>query len=540
MPERRPPRLEHYTGIFFDEIHPGSAWMRDTAVLRLPPLRQSVELVLRGEFITLSNAGALPRAEVLLGRRRVARLAPTSPGPFAIALTASAAQAAHGLHLTLKLRGVALTNAAAWLGRLFAGWPGAGRLQRFRAQTKNRQLRVLRLETAAGELIYDFANRTAPISAAFKRRYLHLGLNIAGFFRADLGVAESARCMVRAADAANLNVALIELRLPCKNPATDDTYTPRLATAAPESVNVIHLDAPVSRDVDHYHPGLRAGRYNIGYWAWELPDFPDVWVPHARYFDEIWAPSRFAADAIAAKVPVPVLPMPHAIGFTRPTAAPPELRAKFALPRDGFLFLFLCDLNSYAERKNPRAVLEAFRRSGLAGTGAALVIKVHNVTGNEADLAALEAAARDLPGTTLLARTLPRHEIYELEAACDAFVSLHRAEGFGLALAECMFLERPVIATNWSATTEFLNAANGCPVDYRLVPVARSHGPYTQGQAWADPDLDHAADWMRRLAGDRALAQRLGAAARATMEEHFSPAVIGERYRRRLEAIATW
>lgn len=540
MHVRRPPRFEHTSGLFLDELHPGSGWIREAAVLRLPPLAQSIDLELCGEFIALPGGGPLPGADIFLGRKRVARLAPSVPGPFTVRLSASAAQVRHGARIVVRLRAVGLTNTAAWLGRLFAGWPGAGRLQPFRAQTRNRQLRLTRLRTTAGEAIYDFGDRTSPISAAFKRRYLHVGLNVAGFFRADLGVAESARCMVRAADAAGLPVSLLELRLPCKNPHTDHTYASRLATQHPESVNVVHLDAPVSPDIDHYHPGFRRGRYNIGYWAWELPEFPDGWVAHAHYFDEIWTPSRFAADAIAAKVPVPVLPMPHAIGFARPTATPAELRAKFGLPENAFLFLFLYDLNSYSERKNPRAVLEAFRRSGLVGRGAALVVKAHNVAGNEADFAALEAAARDLPGTTLIARTLPRHEVYELEAACDCFVSLHRAEGFGLALAECMFLGKPVIATDWSASTEFLHAHNGCPVDYRLVPLTRSHGPYGIGQLWAEPDVDHAADWMRRLASDRALAQRLGAAARATMEERFSPAVIGQRYRRRLEAIATW
>ena len=62
----------------------------------------------------------------------------------------------------------------------------------------------------------------------------------------------------------------------------------------------------------------------------------------------------------------------------------------------------------------------------------------------------------------------------------------------------------------------------------------------SKGQTWADPDIAHAADWMRRLHADRALRERLGAAARATIEEKFSPEAIGARYRRRLEAIASW
>jgi glycosyltransferase involved in cell wall biosynthesis len=227
--------------------------------------------------------------------------------------------------------------------------------------------------------------------------------------------------------------------------------------------------------------------------------------------------------------------MPHAVSLTPPLG---DARPRFGLPADKFLFLVLYDLNSYTARKNPRAALEAFRRSGLAGRGAVVVIKVHNVRGNEADLAQLQAAVADLPGTVLITETLSREAVYQLESACDCYVSLHRAEGFGLAVAECMLLGKPVITTDWSATAEFVNATNGCPVRYRLVPLTENHGPYGKGQIWAEADYDHAADWMRRLAADAGLCAQLGASAHATIIARFSPEVIGARYRRRLEGIA--
>jgi glycosyltransferase involved in cell wall biosynthesis len=185
-------------------------------------------------------------------------------------------------------------------------------------------------------------------------------------------------------------------------------------------------------------------------------------------------------------------------------------------------------------------VIDAFRHSGLAGNGAALVVKVQNVNGNEADFAALQASVRDLKGTVLLSETLSRADIHGLESACDCFVSLHRSEGFGLAVAECMLLGKPVISTDWSATAEFLTRENGLPVRARLVTLEQNHGPYAKGSTWADPDPAHAAEHMRTVFNDRPLAQRLGAAARETIRTRFSPAVIGARYRRRLESIATF
>jgi glycosyltransferase involved in cell wall biosynthesis len=531
--QRRRPK---FTGLFHDEIVTDSYWIREVGRLALPPLAGVRQLFLSGEVLPPAPADRTSHGELGLrvaldGREITAATLP--PGPFRLTVDLPPGLPPGGSILRLTLTGVAGSNLLAWLGRV----TGLGVLQAWRGQARNRRLRVQRLE-ADGDVLFDFSNRAAPWNATFTRRFLKLGLNLAGYFRADLGIGESVRCMARAADAAGIETALIDLRLPCKNPLTDASFAGRLRADNPHPVNVFHVDPPGMRDLDHHHgAGFRRGKYNIGYWAWELPEFPDAWIPFSDYCDEVWAPSRFAAESIAEKVPVPVLAMPHAVAFPRPAG---DFRAKFGLPADQFLFLFLYDLNSYSERKNPAAVLEAFRRSGLAGHGAALVIKVHNTAGNPADFTALQAAAAALPGTVLITRTLTRAEIYELEAACDCFVSLHRSEGFGLALAECMYLGKPVISTDWSAPAEFINATNGCPVRARLVTLERNHGPYAKGQQWAAPDVDHAAEWMNRLFADRPLADSLGRAARATIEGEFSPAVIGARYRRRLEAIAGW
>jgi glycosyltransferase involved in cell wall biosynthesis len=71
------------------------------------------------------------------------------------------------------------------------------------------------------------------------------------------------------------------------------------------------------------------------------------------------------------------------------------------------------------------------------------------------------------------------------------------------------------------------------------VQLEETHGPYTRGSTWAEPDVGHAAQLMRNIASSPSDAARIGAAARRNIEERFSPAVIGARYRRRLEAIAS-
>lgn len=529
-------RFSHHAGLFFDDFDPASAWIRESAELRLPPGQGSQTLTLRGEFRPLPGARGLetsaPGLICRVDGTRAGTVRHLPPGPFELKVTLPPPSADRGPKITLWLTGVGFTNFLAWAGRR-TGWAS---LQHYRQQRKNRQLRICSLADAEGELIFDFSLRLAPYSAAYARKHVKLGLNIAGFLTAELGVGESARCMVRAADAASIPTALISLKLHCKNRLGDQTYADRLQSATPYPVNVVHLDPPATHDLDHHHGrGFRAGRYNIAYWAWELPEFPDAWIPNFGYFDEVWCPSEFVRAAIAHKSPLPVVTMPHAIAVSAPAG---DGRARFALPEGKFLFLALYDLNSYSERKNPRGMLEAFRASGLASAGAALVLKVQNIVGNEADFAELQAAVRDLPGTILLTETLSRQEVYQLEAACDCFLSLHRSEGFGLAIAECMALGKPVISTNWSGPAEFVTAQTGCPVNYTLTTITRSRGPYSKGQIWAEPDVTHAAGWMKKLRDDPALCRTLGTAARAAIEAQFSPAVIGARYRRRLESIA--
>lgn len=533
-----PWRIPSYSGLFFDTFDSDSAWIREVGCLRIPPIAGVASLELRGTFRPHPEARGIelgpPTLEVRIDGTLIHRFDRLEPGPFSFRFSLSESQARRGVHLTLHLNGVGMTNFLAWLGRV----SGLGPLQRFRAQNKNRQLRIATLTTSAGETIFDFSSRLAPYSLAFARRHVRQEVNIVGFLTADLGIGESARCMIRAADAVGIATALVPLKLHCKNQQGDRTYEARLQDANPHRVNIVHIDPPASRDIEYHHGrAFFAGKYSVGYWAWELMEFPDAWVPSFEFFHEIWTPSDFTREAIAMKSPVPVITMPHAISFDRPEG---DFRPKFGLPPDKFLFLFLYDLNSYSARKNPEAAIAAFRASGLAGQGAALVIKVQNAAENPEDFAALQEAVRDLPNTVLITGTLSRREIYELESACDGFVSLHRSEGFGLAVAECMYLGKPVISTDWSATAEYVTLANGCPVRCQLVPIEKNHGPYGKGQLWADPDIAHAAEWMQRLFSDRALVARLGAAARATIETRFSPAAIGARYRRRLESIATF
>ena len=151
-------------------------------------------------------------------------------------------------------------------------------------------------------------------------------------------------------------------------------------------------------------------------------------------------------------------------------------------------------------------------------------------------MANLTAAAAGLP-VTIIDRTIDRVEVNGLIRACDCLVSLHRSEGFGLSIAEAMYLSKPVVATDYSGNTDFTRADNAFLVDYDLTRVPKGCDPYDEGAVWAEPRLDHAVQQMQivfnspELRGDRA--SRAG----EYIRRHLAPEVVGKLMRERIEFV---
>ena len=362
------------------------------------------------------------------------------------------------------------------------------------------------------------------------------GVGVFGYLTSESGLGEGARGSVLSLEAAGVPVKPINVEV---GAFANTEASPALAGSPdnPYAVNLVHLNADHAAMLpERIGAANYAGRYTIGFWAWELAEFPDALVPAFEAVHEVWVPSSYVAEALSAKTSKPVRVMPHRVVVQPPASVS---RAKFGLPEGAVVFLSAIDFNSFLERKNILGTITAFRAAFADGRNDVhLAIKAHGGASSfRTPRAQLLEAVGDDRRINVIDRVLPRSEVTELQAAADVFVSLHRAEGFGLPIAECMALGKLVIATDYSCSTDFVSAQCGMPVPYRLVEVGEKSYPLGGGQHWAEPDLGEAARMMRLAASDAELRRQLGSAAAERIARQLNGEVIGARMAARLAEI---
>ena len=396
--------------------------------------------------------------------------------------------------------------------------------------------RALTIQIASVELGGATVFSTTQPSARSVRSPLETpGVNVIGYARSEHGIGQSLRSFVSALDAVGVASNVIDFNEGNLSRTEDQALASRLVSDTTYRINVFHINADQMPVAELHLPTHVFERFNIGFWHWELPEMLDEHLAGFRRLNEVWVPTAFVQDSVSKKSPVPVVRMPHGIRFS---VSPGANRRRFGLPDDRFLFLMMYDFSSYQERKNPAAALEAFDLAfGRDGGKATLVIKTQNADHHPQDLAVLRDKLSGRNDVVWINETFSRQDVYDLYAVCDAFVSLHRSEGWGMGPAEAMFLGKPVVATNWSGTVEFMRPDNSLPVNYRLVRIERDIGVYRAGQVWADADVEHAAWLMRQVMDDDELRARISREAMRTIRDDFSPEASGRRIRARLEYV---
>jgi glycosyltransferase involved in cell wall biosynthesis len=345
---------------------------------------------------------------------------------------------------------------------------------------------------------------------------------IAGLFSTASGIGEGARLAYDALDAAGMAPTAFDISSAFGQVEIEAPVRRAIVPGSGGSL-IVHHNAPfLPRALWALGRTRVRGRRIIGYWAWEFPRIPDHWLPSLRYLHEVWVPSELTRVAISAATDLPVHVVPHPLP---PVTATPNMRARLGLPADALIVLTAFHMGSAFARKNPLAAIAAFRRAFADAPNCLLAIKLVDHGASSRARHELEQAIAGAPNIRLINAMLPPAEMAGLIAAVDIVLSLHRSEGFGLVPAEAMQLGKPVVATAWSGNMDFMNERNSALVSYDLVPVQDTYdGAFiADGQLWAEANVEHAADWLRRLAAEPELRQRLGDVARADVTRQLSP-----------------
>ena len=345
-----------------------------------------------------------------------------------------------------------------------------------------------------------------------------MGINLIGNIRGDSGLGQSCRLVAKELAASNIPFMVYEHHISEAFSMTNHTCDEYIEDKIKYGINLFHIN-PHEFAVSYMQLGKEVWdrHYNIAFWLWEIEEFPEEWIGCIDILDEIWTPAEFVSESIRKVTNKPVRTIPYHV------EAPVEKqydRGYFKLPEDKFLFLMMYDSKSMMERKNPISVLQAFKQAfNQSNQEVGLVIKMNGR--NEKDIEQIQTLMDGYDNIYFLTETLPKIEVNSLIACVDAFVSLHRAEGFGLVMAEAILNGTPCIATNWSANTEFMNADVACMVDYTLVTLNHEVGPYKQGSHWAEPDVVQAAEYMQKLFEDREYGRQMAEKAKAFIEDRL-------------------
>ena len=112
-------------------------------------------------------------------------------------------------------------------------------------------------------------------------------------------------------------------------------------------------------------------------------------------------------------------------------------------------------------------------------------------------------------------------------------VSLTRGEGFGLPMLEAAACGLPVIATKWSAHTEYLTGDSYLKVKYNLEKISKSRvdgSLFVDDMRWAEADEKSAVECLEKLYKYHEVYKKRAVEHQSFIDENYSFKAISEKY----------
>ncbi|MEM9938343.1 MAG: hypothetical protein AAF768_05815, partial [Pseudomonadota bacterium] len=237
---------------------------------------------------------------------------------------------------------------------------------------------------------------------------------------------------------------------------------------------------------------------------------PQDWFSIASHLDEIWTPSDFVTSSFENRLSIPVKTVP--IPLYVPEHCDLEQRAENSVVK----CLAMADGRSSFHRKNLISAARIFVRAFDTRSDAEMTIKLRNADEFPGFESELKSVIGGHDNVSIINQSISNSDRWRLISEHNVALSTHRAEGFGLHLAEAMALGKCAVATGWSGNTGFMTDSNSMLLPYSLEPVIDPYGIYQacDHMRWAKVDEDAGIEALRRLNKDRDLIQTVGARAR--------------------------
>jgi glycosyltransferase involved in cell wall biosynthesis len=347
-------------------------------------------------------------------------------------------------------------------------------------------------------------------------------VNFLGWHRGMFGLGKASAMYANAFERGGMDVNVIELFETTHKSVAASSRGLVVTRSMSHAVNILSCSADHAPALHHQLPNWNwEEKYNIGIWAWEQEVFPPELMIHIKWFDEIWVYSSFIMEAIRKGqgydgTPLKVLPIPIADSILSADPLPESNDVDDRLPvidswsDDTFVFLVIFDFYSTEIRKNPSGAIRAFMAAfphGDSRRKCRLVVKSINDHVQIKGFRDLQLLANGDDRIVFLNAHLSDLAVGKLVRRANCYVALHRGEGYGINAIESMALGIPIIATNYSATTDFFSAVSSqwdiChfPIPYELVAITAgvSGGPYPDGSIWPEPNHDAAVRAMQKV-----------------------------------------
>lgn len=350
------------------------------------------------------------------------------------------------------------------------------------------------------------------------------GINVVGYTEGMFGLGEAVRLNIKAAQKHEIPLNLINYDKikNCKNYRYSLEYP----------INLVQISL---NDLESFFgfidPYFFKQRYTILFMVWESEYIAPELAENLNLFNEIWTTSKYCKTIFQKTFPNPIKIVPHPVEVDIQRVV--NKKKIGYIDKTKFSFLFIFSYHSSIERKNPFFLIESFKKAFGDRDDVELVIKTVGASKHKKSRQRLQQCLSN--NIKIYDVELDKDSVNQLIQSCDAYVSMHHSEGFGLTLAEAMYLGKPVIATNYSGNTEFMNDDNSFLVDYELGYIENSDPTFCPKTLWGNPLLDDAVEKLRSVYENSEVREKKAANASLFVKDALSFFTIGSTIKKRVD-----